>query len=213
MDAHAQLIRLIVAYTMTGALVFTVVITCFSLVGWIEFADRSQQNKLFGVLIVELVILSVGFFGGILKFDPQDISRKFAEVEQYKTLSNGLSKYLFATEMLHEFLSNNWTTKSSMISSVTEYNAAITDLRSNEATSLQLIQIHPDKTKQNQFKEIMETVDKIDKIVHSLNDEFEKVAILGTQKKISPERSIAVADQLRPLLAELKTRVNRLLTL
>src|SRR6266403_1628301 len=43
---HQELIRLTIAYTLAGAFVFTVVITCLSLVGWIRFADKKQQQKL-----------------------------------------------------------------------------------------------------------------------------------------------------------------------
>src|SRR4051794_22468299 len=104
MGVHAQLIQLIVGYTLAGAVVFTVIVTCLSLVGWIKFADASQQNKLFGVLIVELIVICVGFFGGLLRFDAKSVEQKIREVEQYKTLSSGLNKYVFATEILHEFL-------------------------------------------------------------------------------------------------------------
>lgn len=211
MGAHAQLIRLIVGYTLVGALVFTVIITCLSLVGWIKFADQAQQTKLFGVLIVELVIISVGFFGGLLKFDPQQVEQKIREVDQYKALSKGLNKFVFASEILHEFLSNQWTTKTAMVSSAKEYNEAITDLRTNEASNLQLLQIHPDKKKESQFKEIMELVNRIDKSVHGLNDELEKVSILGTQERISPDRATTTATELKPLITELKTKVTKLL--
>jgi len=211
MGAHAQLIQLIVGYTLAGALVFTVIITCLSLVGWIKFADPAQQNKLFVVLIVELVVISVGFFGGLLKFDPQQVERKIREVEQYKALSTGLNKFVFAAEILHEFLSNQWTTKTAMVSSVTEYNEAITDLRTNEASNLQLLQIHPDKNKEALFKEIMELVKRIDKSVHGLNDELEKVSILGTQEKISPGLATTTATELKPLITELKTKATKLL--
>jgi hypothetical protein len=94
MGVHAQLIQLIVGYALAGALVFTVVVTCLSLVGWVKFADQAQQNKLFIVLIVELVVISVGFFGGLLKFDAKSVEQKIREVEQYKALSTGLNKYL-----------------------------------------------------------------------------------------------------------------------
>lgn len=212
MGVHAQLIQLIVAYTLTGALVFTVIITCLSLVGWIKFADQAQQNKLFAVLIVELVVVSVGFFAGLLKFDAKSVEQKIREVEQYKALSTGLNKFIFATEILHEFLSNQWTTKSSMVSSVTEYNDAITGLRTNEASNLQLLQIHPDENKAVQFAEIMELVKRIDKSVHDLNDELEKVSILGTQEKIAPDRATKTATELKPLLADLKSKAAQLLT-
>ena len=209
--SQTQLIQLIVAYTLTGALVFTVIITCLSLVGWIRFADQAQQNKLFSVLAVELVVVSVGFFGGLLNFDPQKVERKIRQVEQYNTLSTGLSKFIFATEILQEFLSNNLTDKKAMQSTVTEYNAAITDLRKNEISNLELVQIDPDKHKAAQFEEIMKLAKRIDKSAHGLNDELDKV-LLGTQQKITPDRANATATELKSLIALLETDTREFLT-
>jgi hypothetical protein len=202
---------LIVAYTLTGALVFTVVITSLSLVGWIRFADNAQQKKLFSILAVELVLVSVGFFGGLLKFDPQQVERKIPQVEQYKTLSTGLSKFIFATEILQEFLTNNLTDKNAMLSPVMEYNEAITDLRKNEISNLELVQIYPDKRKVAQFDEIMELVKQIDRSVHGLNDEWEKV-LVGTQEKIAHDRAKATATESKPLIALLDTKTKEFLT-
>jgi len=75
---HREIIKLIVAYTLVGALVFTVAITCLSLIGLIEFADKKQQSKLFYALIIELVVLSVGFFGNYLSFDSRKAEEKVA---------------------------------------------------------------------------------------------------------------------------------------
>ena len=62
-----------VAYSLAGAFVFTVVVTCLSLIGWVEFKVAEQQKKLFSILIVELVIVCVGFFAGLLKFDTASV--------------------------------------------------------------------------------------------------------------------------------------------
>ena len=211
MEVHAQLIQLIIGYSLAGALVFTVVVTCLSLVGWIEFKKQSQQNKLFAVLILELVIISVGFFGGLLKYDPVSVEQKIREVEQHKTLKSGLNKFIFVTENFHEFLSNHWTTKTAMVQIATQYNEAISSLRENESSSLQLLQIDPDKNKVSQFEDVMELVKRIDKSLHGLNDQVEKVSILGVQEEIDPDRATTVANELRPLITELKAKSTKLL--
>ena len=76
---HQEIIKLVIAYTLAGAVVFTVIMTCLSLVGWIKFANPKQQNKLFYVLIVELVVISVTFFGNILRFDPMLVQNTIEE--------------------------------------------------------------------------------------------------------------------------------------
>ncbi len=81
MAPHIQLIQLVVAYTLAGAFVFTVFVTCLSLVGWIKFANSKQQQKLFATLIVEVVAVSIGFFGGLLKFDPKQVQQNIEQVK------------------------------------------------------------------------------------------------------------------------------------
>ncbi|MBA7679839.1 hypothetical protein ES703_88144 [subsurface metagenome] len=79
---HPQLIQLIIAYSLAGAFVFTVIVTCLSLVGWIKFSDTKQQQRLFTVLIVELVVVCVGFFAGFLRFDPTKVVAEIVEETQ-----------------------------------------------------------------------------------------------------------------------------------
>ena len=77
----SELIKLIIAYTFTAVLVFTAVITALSLIGKVRFAEQAQQRTLFRVLIVELVIVSIGFFGGFLKFDANEVQREIVTKE------------------------------------------------------------------------------------------------------------------------------------
>ena len=76
---HRKIIQLVIAYTLAGAVVFTVLVTCLSLVGWIRFADSGQQQKLFYILIVELVTIAIGFFADYLKFNPDRVQ---SQIEQ-----------------------------------------------------------------------------------------------------------------------------------
>jgi hypothetical protein len=66
---YPEVVKLIIAYTLTGAFVFTVVVTCLSLIGWVKFANQKQQRRLFVVLIIELVTVCLGFFSGLLTFN------------------------------------------------------------------------------------------------------------------------------------------------
>lgn len=75
---HVETIQLAIAYTLLGAFVFTVVITCLSLVGVVKFANPQQQRRFFVALILELVVGCVGFFLDFLKLDPTAVSRNIA---------------------------------------------------------------------------------------------------------------------------------------
>ena len=68
MDLHGSIIGLVIAYTLVGAFIFTVIITCLSLIGLVKFSDKAQQQKLFYALIIEVVVISTAFFSGFLKF-------------------------------------------------------------------------------------------------------------------------------------------------
>jgi hypothetical protein len=76
---HAEIFKLVIGYTLVGALVFTVVATCLSLVGWVKFEHAAQQKKLFAVLIVELVGGSVSWFTGALRLDGGGVADEIAE--------------------------------------------------------------------------------------------------------------------------------------
>ncbi|MEX0830340.1 MAG: hypothetical protein WD032_08855 [Nitrospirales bacterium] len=76
---HSEIIQLIVAYTLVGALVFTVIITCLSVVGWIKLADDKQQEKLFYITIVQLVVGCVAFFFNFIQFDAVQVEKNIAE--------------------------------------------------------------------------------------------------------------------------------------
>ena len=69
MTKHIEIIQLIVGYSFAAVLAFTALITAASLIGWIKFSDEKQQRKLFNVFIVEIVVLGLGFFSGLLTFD------------------------------------------------------------------------------------------------------------------------------------------------
>ena len=70
MEDQVILIRYVVAWTLVGAIIFTTIATCASLVGWIKFASRKQQNALFAILIVELMGGSVAFFLDLIRIAP-----------------------------------------------------------------------------------------------------------------------------------------------
>lgn len=90
---HASIIKLVIAYTLLGAFIFTVIITCLSLIGKVTFADPKQQNKLFSTLVVELVVICLGAFSNFLNFAPRRVQAQIqqplvAQVTQAQTHAN-----------------------------------------------------------------------------------------------------------------------------
>ncbi|MDH4320234.1 MAG: hypothetical protein OEV73_01915 [Desulfobulbaceae bacterium] len=76
---HLVIIPLIVAYTLVGAFIFTVGVIWLSLVGWIKLADAEQRQKLFKLLLVELVVGCLAFFLNFLAFSPAAVVKQVGD--------------------------------------------------------------------------------------------------------------------------------------
>lgn len=89
--SQKTIIQLIIAWTLTAVFVFTACATALSLVGWLKFEHASQQEKLFYVLIVEVIAVSIGYFKGFIRFRPDDDSSNKNKFEDKTTLENSKS--------------------------------------------------------------------------------------------------------------------------
>ncbi|HUG12206.1 MAG TPA: hypothetical protein VMM36_14405 [Opitutaceae bacterium] len=73
---HVAIIKLAISYTLALAFVFTVIITCLSMLGWVRFADPKQQKRLFVAVVVQLAVGSVGVFFDFLKINPAEVKEQ-----------------------------------------------------------------------------------------------------------------------------------------
>jgi predicted nucleic acid-binding Zn-ribbon protein len=73
---HVAIIKLAISYTLALAFVFTVIITCLSMLGWVKFADPKQQKRLFVAVVVQLAVGSVGVFFDFLKSNPTEVKEQ-----------------------------------------------------------------------------------------------------------------------------------------
>jgi tetratricopeptide (TPR) repeat protein len=92
-----EFLKLILAYSLVAVFVFTAIVTSLSLVGWAKFIDQDQQKTLFKVLIVEVAIVSVGFFANLLEFNPvntknQLVAGAFSDRKQQFTTKLALAR-------------------------------------------------------------------------------------------------------------------------
>src|SRR5262245_1279486 len=71
-----DLMKLVMGWTIVGGFIFTMVITCLSLVGWVRFADQRQQKRLFSVLIVEVVVAAGAHVVGAVNLSVGDTREK-----------------------------------------------------------------------------------------------------------------------------------------
>jgi hypothetical protein len=62
-----MIIQQVITWTLAGAFIFTVTITCLGMIGIVKFPNKEHLNKLFYVIIIEVAIASVGVFTGNLR--------------------------------------------------------------------------------------------------------------------------------------------------
>jgi hypothetical protein len=67
------MMQLVVGWTLVGGFVFTMLVTCLSLVGVVRFADPKQQRMLFKALVLQLVVGVGGKVAGAWRFDARDV--------------------------------------------------------------------------------------------------------------------------------------------
>ncbi|MBX3444306.1 MAG: hypothetical protein KF774_18025 [Planctomyces sp.] len=72
---HAEIVGLVVAYTLTGAFVFTVVVTCIALLIPSVIPSRNVRRALMGTLILEVAAGGVGYYLDFLKFNPKQVAQ------------------------------------------------------------------------------------------------------------------------------------------
>jgi len=82
MSAHIEIIKLIIAWALTGTFLFTLIVTCLSLINVIKSIDKKLRNKLVRVLIVEVAVIAVGSFSDALRFDPAKASNIIKDEER-----------------------------------------------------------------------------------------------------------------------------------
>jgi hypothetical protein len=70
MGPHVEIIKLVIAYALTGSFLFTLVVTCLSLVNVIKSIDKKLKRKLINVLIVEVAVIAIGSFSDLINLDP-----------------------------------------------------------------------------------------------------------------------------------------------
>ena len=74
-QAQHEMMKLMVSWTLIGAMIFTVIITLLSLAGFLAFSDNKQRNKLIYILVAQIAIVGLAFFTGIFQPAPGTAAR------------------------------------------------------------------------------------------------------------------------------------------
>jgi hypothetical protein len=90
--AHHEMIRLMVSWTLVGAIILTAFLTLLALAGFLAFSDREQRNKLLYILVAEFVVAALALFLGVFQLAPaafvkaieEPLKEASANIEQEK---------------------------------------------------------------------------------------------------------------------------------
>lgn len=99
MISHAELIKLIIAYTITGVILFTAIVTCLSLVGWIKIVDSAVRKTLYTTLITSSASLGIGIFTNLLNINPASTAEAIQAEERANIASNLLQNIVPAENL------------------------------------------------------------------------------------------------------------------
>ena len=162
--------------------------------------------------VVGIIIAILGLFSGqIVESIKFSLNKADSRSKHYEELAVDFSQYLFRSEILHEFLEENWTTKPTLTSIVNQYNNAIREIRKKEYVYISWIDRYWEQEDGDRFAATMELVRKFDKLVHTLNDEFEAINIRESKEKMTADTAASAAENLEPILTEMKAEVREML--
>lgn len=178
---------------------------------WLQGLAISLKTQTATWLVAFLIGILGLFSGRITEWVKFGLNRADLRTQQYEELATEISQYIFSAELTTEFTERNWTTKKTLTDLVTEYNTSITKLRKKEFVYAAWIQKYWDKERSAKFDVFMESVREFDKVIHSLNDEFEKVNITGEQQKVDPQRAKEALKLLQPAATKLREHGRTLL--
>ncbi|MCP4573725.1 MAG: hypothetical protein GY838_15305 [bacterium] len=103
-----MLIKLAISWICVGVFAATAVITLLALIRVVKLAKKKYLDRLFGVLIVEIVVIAVGVFAGFVD-SPKTIETQIKEIGRQE-LAREWQPRLEASRVTIERLSDSATT-------------------------------------------------------------------------------------------------------
>jgi hypothetical protein len=92
-----EAMKLEIGWTVVMAFDFTTAATCGSLVGWVRFANRTQQQGLYTALILEVVVFAGTSAAGVARFSPAQVSAELKSEGGAEAIGGLVNEALDAT--------------------------------------------------------------------------------------------------------------------
>lgn len=140
------------------------------------------------------------------------MNRSDLRAQNYADLSTDLSALVFLSKQITEYLENGWTTREGMSPLIIDYNNAFTKVEEKEYVYRSWLKKYWGDSYLKSLTATFDYIDEFDKVLHSLNDEFELVNITKTKSKVDAERASAAAKKMKSIVTDLGNNVSMLLT-
>jgi hypothetical protein len=151
--------------------------------------------------LVAIISIPTDFVVGRLKFA---MNRADQRDERYKTVSDEVSRYVFAAQTFNEFFARDLD-RATVEATIKEYNEAIVDLRTHEYAHRATISKYWPEATAKSFDALMHDIRVADAIAHEVNDPL--IIYLNDPTKPAPLLRDAavksVAARLNPEVARL----------
>src|SRR5215216_6299170 len=129
-------------------------------------------------ILKEIAKWSVPLLGGIIAiwFTPLiekiklRLNRADLRAKQFEEFAVDLTDFIFHTELMHEFHTNDWTSPKELSPVIEGYNKAITTLRKKEFVYLGWAHRFWNKKELPLFEKVLGSVKSVDVVVHRLNE-------------------------------------------
>ena len=130
-----DIIKLIIAFSLTGAFVFTLTVTCLSMINVVKSIDAKLRKALIKVLILEVSVIAVGSFADLLRFNPFAVAERLRQSERDAIVLQ-VSQYISPEKELSDLEIYNPESRARLLTALSIMNMVSSGDSRNEADSL-----------------------------------------------------------------------------
>lgn len=122
----------------------------------------------------------------------QSESNRQVAISEFESIAAQFGDYVFSSELVGEWMDNNWTSLREWTPIVTDYNTSITSLRGKELRNRAVISRIWGEARAEQFDRVMGRVKELDRVVHKLNGEISEIVAAENVAEQTKAQSVKV---------------------